>query len=116
MSGYYQKVNPKDDHLYFTERMIATFRDAIKKQVVSSEVRNLAVGQGIFLLEELTMQERGKFNIAVHAEWKYDTADKQFTHFEILKYYIYSEDMPNELLDEINQLQGKGSAEWKFNT
>lgn len=114
MSGFHQEVYPKDEHLYFNDNMRQMIRSVLKQQIVENENNNLAVGQGIFILDELTTKDnKSRFNIAVHCAWKYDTANKQFTGFEIFKHHLFSGDLPDEVLDEINVLQEQGTPEWK---
>src|SRR6478735_9250790 len=107
---YYTRISPEEVQLYFKKDMITAIHIDLKKQILAKERAHLKAGQGIFIYEEHE-SDRGKFNVAVYVRWKVE--EDSFTHFEIVTYHLFSGDMPDELLDEINILSEKGDAEWR---
>lgn len=110
--NYYEEIFPKKAKKFFAESLIAALREDSIIQALETGRPN---GLGIFIYDNIDTLTHGKINIAVVGKW-FTKLDKptEIQTFETVKYHVFTGDMPNAILDEINLInQSTEGGTWK---
>lgn len=119
MAEYYERVSPAKATMFFSQKMLEEIHANLKLQIISKEKAHLESGQGFYIYDKASISSHNNINIGVHVRWKYDLTTHSFNVFNIVSYHLFTGDIPNEILDAINELASSNSdktdkAEWKI--
>lgn len=100
---YYKVFTPTD----ILEALSTEFSDWLHTDIYNDiQTLDRKHGLGIFIRDNLVINDTENMSIAVVCEWKINPVQKDKVP-KFLKYHIYKGDIPDDVLDEINIINEK---------
>jgi hypothetical protein len=102
--------NPESKHtLYSAEQAFKVFDKKFLwefNENIYQDIQKLdrPVGMGIFIKDNLTETNHKGVSVAVICEWKLNPKTQE-KKVKFLRYHVYKDEIPDAVLDEINELE-----------
>lgn len=100
--SFYQELTPEEAKEHFSIKMLQVLAADIESQILEHELPK-EYGKGIFLFTDMSEVEE-KVNIAVNVAWQINVPEKRILKLIPVKYHLYSGDLPDEILDKMNEI------------
>jgi hypothetical protein len=110
---FYIEVKPVEIFKYLTEELTDVFHHQITEEIAAKPKADKLKGQGVFFFKDISRfnKVKGPLQVAARVQWTNHAADLSLATMHVVHYYLYSEKVPDILLD--NMLDAMKDQDWE---